>query len=120
MVALVGRRGIAGSGETEYRLDVLEVDPSSDEAAHITTVLDTDTTFYHAWHPESRAIAVSTSLGVGIYAMETTPIGIDAVPVVTIPNMQVSALAWSPDGRWLAGGHEDGTVRVWDVNGDDR
>lgn len=115
MVALVGRRGIAGSGETEYRLDVLDVDPSSDEAAHITTVLDTDTTFYHAWHPESRAIAVSTSLGVGIYDIEATPLGIDAVPVVIIPNMQVFALAWSPDGRWLAGGHEDGTVRVWDV-----
>jgi WD40 repeat protein len=116
MVALVGRRGIAGIGETEYRLDVLEVDPASDEAVHITTVLEIGTTINHAWHPKSCAIAVTTSLGVGIYPVEPAPIGVDAVPIVTIPDMRVLALAWSPNSTWLAGGHEDGTIRVWDVS----
>jgi WD40 repeat protein len=115
MVALVGSRGIAGSGETEYRLDVEAINQSSEEATHIITVLDTDSRFYHAWHPESRAIAVSTSLGVGIYPITPAPIGINAPPITTIPNTRVFALAWSPDCKWLAGGHEDGTVRVWDV-----
>ncbi len=118
MVALVGHRGIAGSGETEYRLDILEVNPSSDIATQITTILDADTTFYHAWHPESRAIAVSNSFGIGIYAIEAAPIGVDAAPITTIPDVLVFALAWSPNGKWLAGGHEDGTVRVWEGSHD--
>jgi WD40 repeat protein len=120
MVAIAGSRGIAGSGETEYRLDVLEVDPSSNEAAHITTVLDANTTFYHAWHPESHAIAVTTSQGIGIYPIESSLIGVDATPIATILDVRAFALAWSSDGRWLAGGHEDGTVRVWDVTRENR
>jgi WD40 repeat protein len=27
----------------------------------------------------------------------------------------ITCLAWSRDGRWLASGSKDGTVRVWDV-----
>jgi len=30
----------------------------------------------------------------------------------------VQALAFSPDGAWLATGSEDGTLRIWDVRGD--
>jgi Tol biopolymer transport system component len=118
-VALVGRRFIAGSGETEYRLNVFEVDPSTDEAAYITTVLDADTTFYHAWHPEGHLLAVTTSAGVGIYSVnpetDRTPVGVEATRISLIPDVTGYALAWSPDGSWLAGSHEDGTVRIWDV-----
>jgi WD40 repeat protein len=116
MIAWVGSRVIADSGDTEYRLDVLEVDTLSDEAAHITTVLDTNTIFYHAWHPESRAIAVTTSSGVGIYPIQSAPIGVDATPIGVVPDIRVFALEWSPNGMWLAGSHEDGTVRIWDVS----
>jgi WD40 repeat protein len=31
------------------------------------------------------------------------------------PKAQVTALAWSGDGRRLASGHQDGTVKLWDV-----
>ena len=113
MVALVGSRGIAGSDETEYRLDVAAIEPSSPEARHVTTVLDTGTRFYHAWHPESHTIVVSTSSGVEVYPIEPAPIGINAESVAIIPDMPVRALAWSPNGMWLAGSHEDGTVRIW-------
>lgn len=115
MVALAGRRGIAGSGEIEYRLDIEQIDVSSDEAEHVMTVLDMDTTFYHAWHPESRAIAVTTSSGIAIYPIESEPIGVDAASMTIVPDVQAVALAWSPDGEWLAGSLNDGTVRVWAV-----
>ena len=116
MVALVSSRGIGGSGETEYGLDVLAVNPSSNEAPFITSMMDIDTRLYHAWHPENQAIAVSTSSGVGIYTLESKVMGDNATPIVVIPDVQVTGLAWSPNGSWLAGSATDGTVRVWDVS----
>lgn len=118
MVALAGSRGVAGSGETEYRLDILKIDPSSEEAEHITTIVDTGTKLFSAWHPESHIIAVTTSSGIQFYPVERVSIGENVVPIATIPDIQSPALAWSHDGTWLAGSHEDGTVRVWDVTRD--
>ncbi len=116
MVALVGRSSIGGSDETEYRLDIVQMDRRAAEAAHFMTILDQGTTFYHAWHPQSQAIAVTTSSGVALYPIQSLPMGIDAVPIAIVPDMQAFALAWSPDGAWLAGSCRDGTVRVWDVS----
>lgn len=114
MVALASRRSITNNGE-EHHLDILKIDPSSEEATPITTITDTDTTLYHTWHPESLAIAVSTASGVGIYPVQSTPGDVNITPISIIPEMNIFALAWSPDGTWLAGSHEDGTVRIWDV-----
>jgi WD40 repeat protein len=116
LVALAGSRTIDESDETEYRLDILEVVPSLDEASNITTLFNINTPLYHAWHPESRAIAVSHSKGIDIYSTEALSFGTDAFPVVTIPTTDVSNLAWSDDGLWLAGVHVEGTVRVWNVS----
>ncbi|MDX2138472.1 MAG: WD40 repeat domain-containing protein [Chloroflexota bacterium] len=115
MVALIGNRGMAGSGEWEYRLDILQIDPARAEAAHVTTVLDTDTPFYPAWHPDSHVIAVTTSQGVALYPVESAPVASEADPIALVPGVRAVALAWSPDGTRLAGSHEDGTIRIWDL-----
>lgn len=114
-VALVGSRGIAGSGATEHRLDVLAVNRTADEADYLMTVLDLDTHFYHAWHPGSGALAVTTSSGIGLYRIQEVAMGVDVSPLTSIRDVRIYALAWSPDGAWLAGSHEDGTLRVWEV-----
>jgi len=35
----------------------------------------------------------------------------------TQPDRWVTSLAWSSDGRWLATGHENGTIELWSVPG---
>lgn len=115
MVALVGNRIIAGSGETEYCLDIFKIDPFNVDEEHIVSIFDMDATFHHTWHPNNQAIAVNVSSGINIYPIKDTPVGVHPDVIATIPDVNVSALAWSPDGNWLAGSHSDGKIRIWDV-----
>lgn len=117
-LAVRGYRDIGVSGQTEERLDIVEVDRSIDLTQRIAMVTDVDKTFSAAWHPDGNYLAVAKSTGVAIYSVssesEYHPL-VEAEPTALIPDINVYALAWSPDGSWLAGSHEDGTVRIWDV-----
>lgn len=115
-LALASRRGIAGGGEVEYRLDVKAINPSSEEATHITTVLDTNMSLHHAWHPGGDVIAVTASSGIDIYSLDSVPIGNSASPVMLIPGVSATTIEWSPDGITLAGGLADGTIRIWNIS----
>lgn len=117
-LAVRGYRDIGVSGQTEERLDIVEVDRSIDLTQRIAMVTDVDKTFSAAWHPDGNYLAVAKSTGVAIYSVssesEYHPL-VEAEPTALIPDINVYVLVWSPDGKWLAGSHEDGTVRIWNV-----
>jgi WD40 repeat protein len=71
-----------------------------------------------AWSPDGNVLAS----GSGDYEASDTTVRLwnvkgDALHVMDA-GARVYSLAWSPDGKWLAGGAEDGTIHLWDADGE--
>lgn len=69
--------------------------------------------------PDGRTLA--TMLGPDAVQWRIRDTGVEADRTVLEPppgvsRVLLSALAYSPDGRWLVGGADDGTVRIWDAS----
>ncbi len=62
--------------------------------------------------PDSSAVAV-TARG-GAPALIDSPVGLE-VRRLDAPESAAETMAFSRDGRWLAGGGRDGSIVVWDV-----
>ncbi|MEM9953449.1 MAG: WD40 repeat domain-containing protein [Chloroflexota bacterium] len=107
MITITGTEGVTETGEMLYVTDIKQVNSSSQEVTHITTLSGTKL----AWHSNSQHVAVITSSGIEIYQIDNGSL------ITTIPEVEVSALSWSPDGNYLAGSHADGTIRIWDMSG---
>lgn len=61
------------------------------------------------WHPTDDILAVSTIYDVSIWGTNT-----DEIIYTLSPEMGAYSVAWSPDGKMLAAGMGDDTLRVWD------
>ena len=65
-----------------------------------------------AWHPRDNVIAIGT---IGGAIILQSSLGDQTKPVVGHDG-PVTALSWSPDGRQLFSGGQDGGVKVWDFD----
>lgn len=63
-----------------------------------------------AWHPNGNLIALGGGLGVWIYTTE-----FEEVTLLEGHTRTVTSVAWSQDGKLLASGSKDGTIRIWDT-----
>src|SRR5574341_992947 len=63
-----------------------------------------------AYSPDSTQLAIASSNGVFVYQSDSLELQ------MTLPiDHQPTEIAWSPEGKRLAVGSNDGTVAIWDV-----
>ena len=65
------------------------------------------------WNPDGRSLAVITARGIELRNQD----GTEGPIIETPPDSKIRVIAWSPDGKWLAAGGEDGEVLVWSREG---
>ena len=63
--------------------------------------------------PDGKRIA----FGDGYYVRIHDADSLDLVGVLVGHNGNVRAVGWSPDGKWIASGGDDATVRIWEATG---
>ena len=65
-----------------------------------------------AYSPNGKHLAVAGSIGIWLYDMTTY----QEVALWTGYMVPISSIAFSPDGKTIVSGSNDGNVRLWDVN----
>jgi WD40 repeat protein len=76
------------------------------------TPLNSPTNVYSvAWSPDGRLIASGAQDKIEMWSPD------GQVWTVISSQVAVYSVAWSPDSKILAAGYEDGTIKFWNVNG---
>ena len=61
--------------------------------------------------PKGEHLAIGTHIGLWWYEVST----LSPIALWGTDCERISAIAFSASGEWVATGHEDGSVKVWDV-----
>jgi WD40 repeat protein len=69
--------------------------------------------FFSVQAPEGPSLASQTTLAASYLPEEPLTKQIGLSPQDTVPRSHISALAWAPNGRYIASGGSDATVQVW-------
>lgn len=64
-----------------------------------------------ALSPDGKHLALGTDIGLWWYDIAT----LSPIALWSTNCKRISAIAFSASGEWIATGHEDGSVKVWDV-----
>ena len=64
-----------------------------------------------ALSPDGKQLALGTDIGLWWYEVAT----LSPIALWRTNCKRISAIAFSASGEWIATGHEDGSVKVWDV-----
>ena len=64
-----------------------------------------------AYSSDGQLLAVASSIGIWLYDVATTR----ELALLTGHTRSVSSVSFAPDGKTLASGGRDGTIRLWDV-----
>ncbi len=62
--------------------------------------------------PDGKYLAVATSIGLWWYELST----MSPLDLWDTEQGMISALSFSSNGRWIATGGRDGSVKVWDIS----
>ena len=63
-----------------------------------------------AYSPDGKQLALATSIGIWLYDTATY----EPLSLLTGHTDRVQSVAYSADGKILASGSSDGTIRLWD------
>ena len=117
-IAVLLRHFSPGSGNDAWGLRIFSVvygqnyeyDQNDYQAFGVINSEDSYSKIKAAWNSDSTMIAVTLPDGLEVHDLQG-----DGTPLISLPAYEIVDLEWAADDRFIAGGSEDGTIRLWGV-----
>jgi WD40 repeat protein len=64
------------------------------------------------WSADGQRVAIGSNEGFQVWAAQTLALAFERKS----PEGKLTHIAWSPDGRWIAGAHAEKTITLWETD----